>query len=216
MRPLKRVCHFVVRIDAVLCSVNNARLITVAAKERHQFVITHSAKNSRCRNLITVEVKNRQYYAIFARVKQLIEMPSASRRPGLGFAVTNQTSYRQIRIIHRRTITSAERVTKFTALENHARRLGIRMTRKTVRPAKFAAQFANTIQVSLHRRIKISKRTFQKQISLQCWEAMPRPQYKHHVLIMLLGRVAEMRVSKVNTWPASPVSENPRFDIVKS
>ena len=139
MRPLKRVCHFIVRIDAVFCRVNNARLITVAAKERHQFVITHSAENSRCRNLITVEVKNWQHYTIFARVKQLIEMPSASCRPGLGFAVTNQTGYCQIRIIHRCTITSAERVTKFTALENHARRLGIRMARKTVRPAKFAA-----------------------------------------------------------------------------
>ena len=139
MRPLKRVCHFVVRIDTVLCSVNNARLIAIATEECHQFVITHPAKNSRRRNLVTIEVKNWQYYTIFARIKQLIEMPSASCRPSLGFTVTNQTGYCQIRIIHRCAVASTERVTKFTALENHARRLGIRMTRKTVRPAKFAA-----------------------------------------------------------------------------
>ena len=89
------------------------------------------------------------------------------------------------------------------------------MARKSVRPAKFTAQFADTGEIRLHALIKMPECAFKEQVGLQCREPMSRTKHKHSILIVLFCEVAEVRVCEINPRSTAPVSQNARFYVVK-
>ena len=100
MSPIKGFRHTIMGFIFVAVSgIDNPRLVAIATKECHQFVIAHAAIDGWLRNLIAIEMKNRQDHAILAWVDEFIEVPCSGSWARFGFAVSDKTGHDQARII---------------------------------------------------------------------------------------------------------------------
>ena len=100
MNPIKGFRHTIMGfVFVAVGGIDNPRLVAVATKECHQFVIAHAAIDGRLRNLIAIEMKNRQDHTVFARIDEFIEVPCTSGWTRFGFTVSDKTGHDQARII---------------------------------------------------------------------------------------------------------------------
>jgi hypothetical protein len=59
------------------------RLVAVATHKRLELVLRDASENGRVRDLVSVEVQDRQYRAVGSRVQELVGVPARCQRPSL-------------------------------------------------------------------------------------------------------------------------------------
>ena len=82
---------------------NKVRIPAVAAEELLEFFVFNTCQKGRVTDLVAVKVKNRQYCAVSFRVQELVRVPSSGKWASFGFAVTNNTSSDEARVVKDRT-----------------------------------------------------------------------------------------------------------------
>src|SRR5436853_891004 len=86
--------------------------------------MTDAGQYRRIGDLVAIEVKDRQDHAVAHGVEKLVAVPAGRQRAGLGFAIADDASDEQIRIIESRAIGMAEAVAEFATFVDGAGRLG--------------------------------------------------------------------------------------------
>src|SRR5436190_10421756 len=74
--------------------------------------------------------------AISRRIQKLVRMPTGGERTRFRFAIAYHARDEQVRIIERRAVRMRQRVAKFAAFMNGARRFRCNVTRNSARKRK--------------------------------------------------------------------------------
>ena len=75
------------------------RLVSIAAHQRLELVLRDAGEDGRVRDLVAVQVQDRQHCAVGTRVQELVGVPARRERAGLGLAVADDAGNQQVRIV---------------------------------------------------------------------------------------------------------------------
>ena len=71
----------------------------VAAQQLFELITRNARQHRRIRDLVTVQMQDRQHRAVADRVEEFVGMPGGRQRAGLGFAVADHAGDDEIRIV---------------------------------------------------------------------------------------------------------------------
>ena len=121
-RGVERGGHELVHLHRVV-ALDEIGRVTVAAKERFQFVAGNAGQHGGAGNLVAVQVQDGQHGAVVDRIEKLVRMPTGGERAGLRFAIADDARDEQVGIIERRPVGVRQRIAQLAAFVNRAGRL---------------------------------------------------------------------------------------------
>jgi hypothetical protein len=114
----------------------------VALEERDELVLGDPREYRRVRDLVAVQVQDRQHGAVSDRVEELVRVPARGERPGLRLAIPDDARYEQLRIVEGGAEGVHERVAELAALVDRARRFRRRVARDAAGERELAEELA--------------------------------------------------------------------------
>src|SRR5262245_31529004 len=82
-----------------IVSLDEQRLIPMAAKPPHEVSVAGAAVHGRPGDLVAVEMQNGKHGAIADRVEELVALPASFQRTGFGFAVSDDAHREQVGVV---------------------------------------------------------------------------------------------------------------------
>jgi hypothetical protein len=82
--------------------------MAVALEQAGELLVTDPGQDRRVRDLVAVQVQDRQYCAVRAGVQELVGVPGRGQGTGLGFTVADDTGDHQVRVVQRCAVRVAE------------------------------------------------------------------------------------------------------------
>ena len=144
-RPVEQLREATVHRDRVLAveaAREEERLVPVAAHERCELLLRDPREHRRVRDLVAVQVQDRQHAAVRLRIHELVRVPARRERPGLRLAVADDAGDEQPRVVEGGAVRVRERVAELAALVDRAGRLGRRVARDPARERELAEELA--------------------------------------------------------------------------
>ena len=140
-------------------------------------------------------------------------MPARRQRPGLGFAIADDTGDQQFRIVERRAIGMRQSVAELAAFVNGTRRFRRDVARDAAGEGELFEQFLHPRFVL--RDVRINLAVGALEISLR---HQPRPAVTwagdvEHAQIAFANEAVEMNIDEVQTGRCAPMAEQSRFDV---
>ena len=123
-----------------LGALDEQRLVTVAVQQGSQLARRDPCEHGRRRDLVAVQMQDRQHGTIARRVEELVGVPSGRECAGLRFAVSDDARDEQLGIVEGRAECVRKRVPQLPALVDRARRFGRDVTRDSTGERELAKQ----------------------------------------------------------------------------
>src|SRR5262249_55403893 len=120
---VERGGHLLMHLDRVV-AVDEARHPAIAEQELFQLVARNASEDRRTRDLVPVEMEDREHRPIVRWVQELVRVPARGKRPGLGLAVADDATHEKSRVVERGAERVAQRITEFSSFVNAAGCLG--------------------------------------------------------------------------------------------
>ena len=95
--------------------------VAVTLQQGSQLRLGDPGEDRRVRDLVAVEVEDRQHGAVAARIEELVRVPARRERPGLGLAVADDAADEEIGVVECRTVGVGQRVPELTTLVDRTR-----------------------------------------------------------------------------------------------
>ena len=211
---IERARHREMRRLAARLLVDVERLVAAAAEQLRQFFARNAREHRRARDLVAVEVQDRQNCAIARGVEKLVRVPAGRERSGLRFAVTDDAGNDQLRIVEGRTVSVRQRVTELAAFMDRAGRFRRNVTGNAARKRELLEKPAQPVEVFRHVRVVLAVRAFEICVRHQRGSAVSRPGDVDHVEVVLVDDAVEVRVDEIQPGRRAPVAEQARLDVL--
>ena len=190
------------------------RLVTVSMEQAGQLFLWDTGQNRRVRDLVAVEVQDRQHRAIALRIQKLVGVPAGRQWPGLGLAVADDAADEQVRVIKGRSERMRQRVTQLAAFMDRAGSLRRGVAGDAAGERKLPKQPLHTRGVLRDARIDLAVGAFKVGVCHQSRPAVPWPGDINHIEIVTLDDPVKVRVDEVQARSRSPVPEQARLDML--
>jgi len=102
---IERPGHPLVNLFRIV-SFDEVRVVAVAPEQRHQFLARDSRQDGRARDLVAVQMEDRQNRAVAHRIQELVRVPACGERSRLCLSITHHAGHQQILVVERRTVSS--------------------------------------------------------------------------------------------------------------
>ena len=189
------------------------RLIAHAAEELGEFLVRDAREDGGVRDLVAVEMENRQHDAVGLGVHELVGLPGRGKRARLGLAVAHHGHGQQAGVIENRAIGVRKRVAQLAALVNGARGLGRKVARNATGVRELAEEPLQTGLVigdvgtdlavgAVEQRLRGTRRT-----------AVTRPHKEHGVLPVIGDQAVNVPEQKVHARCGAPVAHQAVLNI---
>src|SRR6202011_5053753 len=119
--------------------------------------------------------------AVFGGIQKLVGVPAGGARTSLGFAIADDATDDQIRIVERGAVGVEQGVAELSAFMNGARSFRCDVAWDAVRPGKLADQAFDSVAVELDVRIGFGVGTFQIAVREDAGAAVTRTNDVDHV-----------------------------------
>ena len=133
---------------------HEVRLPAVAGQQALELAARNARQDGRIRDLVTVQVEDRQHRAVADRVEKLVRMPGGRQRPRLGLAVADDTGDDEIGIVERRAEGMRQGIAQLAALVDRARDIGRAVARDAAGKGELLEQALHARGVARHVRGK--------------------------------------------------------------
>ena len=187
----------------------------VPGKELGQFLVVHAGQHGGIRDLVAVQMKDRQHRAVARRIQKLVAMPTRGQRSGFGLAVSDDATGEQVRIVEDRAAGVHDRVAEFSAFVDRARSFGRGVAGNSAGKRKLFEQFLHALFVLRDVGVELGVRAFEIGIRDHARAAVAGASEVDHIQIVLLDQAVEMRVDEVQSRRGSQVSQQPRLDMLE-
>ena len=127
-RRVERGRHLLVHLGGFV-PLDEMGRVAVAAEEMIQLLVADPGEDARIRDLVAVQVEDRQDHAVGHRIQELVGVPARRQGPGLRLAVAHDARDDQVRIVEGGAVCVREGVAQLTALVHRARGLRRHMAR---------------------------------------------------------------------------------------
>src|SRR6202043_3102132 len=152
-------------------------------------------------------MKDRKYRAVACGIQKFVGMPTSRESPGLSFAVADDATDDQIRIVEGGSIRMRHRVAQFAAFMNGAGGLRRYVTGNSMRPGKLAKEPLQSVPAALYRRITLGVRAFEIAVGHDTRAAVARTNDVDHVQVIVLDQPVEVDIEEIQAGCGSPMTE---------
>ena len=211
---VERARHREMRRLVARLVVDVKRLVAVAAQQLRQLLARNAREHGRARDLVAVEMQDRQDGAIAHRVEKLVRMPAGRERPGLRFAVADDAGDDEIRVVERGAMSVRQRVAELAAFVDRAGRFRRGVARDAAGEGELLEKPPQPVDVFRHVRVELAVRALEIGVRHHRRAAMPRPADIDHVQVVLINDAVQVRVDEVQPGRRAPVAEQARLDVL--
>ena len=183
------------------------RLVPVADEEARQLVLRHPGEHGRVRDLVPVQVQDRQDGAVRRRVQELVRVPRRGERPGFRLAVADDARDDQVRVVECGSERVRERVAELAALVDRARHFGRGVARDPARERELLEQSLNALRILGDVRIHLAVRPLQVRVRHDRGAPVPGTADVDHVQVVRLDDPVQVDVDEVQARSRPPVAE---------
>ena len=198
-----------------LVAVHPVHRVTAALQQRGQLVVADPGEHGRVRDLVAVQVQDRQHRAVARRVEELVCVPAGRERAGLRLAVADDAEHEQVGVVERRSVGVREGVAELAALVDRAGRLRCHMRRDPAGERELPEQPAQTVLVARHLGVDLCVRALEVGVRDRRRAAVAGPDHVDRVQIPVADHPVRMRVDEVQPRRRPPVPEQPGLHLAR-
>ncbi len=196
-------------------ALDGVHLVPVAAQQRLELGVRDPGQHRRVGDLVPVQVQDGQHRAVGSRVEELVGVPAARQRAGLGFPVADDAGHDEVRVVERRPVGVRQRVTQLAAFVDRARRLRCRVRRDAAGEGELPEQPGHARGVLGDRRVQLGVGSLQVGVGHHAGPAVPGPADVDDVQVPVPDHPVEVGVDQVQPRRGAPVTEQPRLDVLR-
>ncbi|SAL79986.1 hypothetical protein AWB67_05548 [Caballeronia terrestris] len=189
-------------------------LVSIAHEQRLEFLVADAREDGRVRDLVAVQVENRQHGAVAHGIEKLVRMPRRGERPGFRFAVADHTGDDEVRIVERGTIRMRQAVAQFAAFVDRAGRLRRDMRTDVAGKRELLEKFLHALDVFALVRIHLRVGALKIGRTEHAGRPMPGASHEDHVEVVALDDPVQMRPCERQRRTRAPVTEQTLLDVI--
>ena len=184
-------------------------------EERAQLVLRNAREDGRIRDLVAVEMQDRQDDAVALWVEELVRVPAGRERPGLGFSVADDAADEQVGVVERSAIGMHERIAELAALVDRARSLRRDVARDAAGEGELPKEPPKAFLVAPDVRVDLRVGALEVGVGDERRPAVTGAGHEDRVQVVRLDRAVQVRVEEVQTRRRPPVTEEARLDVLE-
>ncbi len=188
--------------------------VAVPAHQRVELLLGDAREQRRVRDLVAVQVQDRQDGAVVARVEELVRVPARRQRARLRLAVADDARDEQVRVVERGPVRVGERVAELPAFVDRARRLGRDVARDPAGEGELAEEPAQPLLAAADVRVDLAVGALEIGVRYEPGAAVPRPGDVQHLERALPDRPVQVDVDEVQPGGRPEVAEQARLDVL--
>ena len=177
-----------------LVARHDQRPVAVALEQREQLGFGDAREDGRIRDLVAVQMEDRQDGAVGLRVEELVRVPAGGERSRLRLTVADDAGDEQIRVVERGAECVRERVAELAALVDRSRSLRCGVTRNPTGERELAEEPAQSFFVAADVRVDLAVRSFEVGACDDAGPAVTRPGDEDRAEIARADRAVEVCV----------------------
>ncbi len=189
-------------------------LVAVPGQDAADLVVAGAAEHRRARDLVAVQVEDRQHGAVAHRVEEADALPGALERPGLRLAVADHAGDEQVGVVERGPEGVHERVAELAALVDRAGHVDADVARHAARGRELAEQAPQAVGVRRDRRVDLRVGPLQVDVGEDGRAAVPGAGDEHDARAGPPDHPVQVRVDEVQPRGRPPVAEQARLDVL--
>ena len=212
-RLLKRRRHQLVHRLRIV-ALDEMRGIAVAAHQGFELLVRDAREHGRIRDLVAVEVQDRQHRSIAHGIEEFVGVPARRQRPRFSLAVADHAGDDEVGVVEGRAMGVRHRIAELPALVDRARRLRRDVARDAAGKRELGEQPLHPLLVLRNVGIDLAVSPLEIGVGDQPRPAVAGAGDVDHVEVELLDQPVEMDVDEVQARRRAPMSEQPRLDVV--
>ncbi len=197
-----------------IASFDEIGRVAIAAEQVFQLLMTDASENAGIGDLVAIEVEDRQNHAVGRWVQEFVGMPARRHRPGLGFAIADDTGNYQVRVVESRSVGMRECIPELAALVNRTGCFRRHVTRYAAGERELREQPLHALFIEGNVRVDLAVSPVEIRVRNQSGSAMTGAGDVDHVEVVLLDHAVQMNVDEIQSRRRSPVTEESRLDVL--
>src|SRR5450759_2346182 len=202
------------RVLAVEAAGDHVRRVAVPAHQVEKLRLRDPGEHGRVRDLVAVEVQDRQHDAVGQRIDELVRVPAGRERSGLGLAVADHCGDQEVRVVERRAVRVREGVAELAALVDRSWRLRGDVARDPAREGELPEQTPHPFEVRRDVGVDLRVGPLQVGIRDQAWSTVTGAGDVDGREGPLDDRAVQVGVDEVQAGRRPEVAEQPWLDVV--
>jgi hypothetical protein len=203
------------RILAVETAFDDERVIAVTGEQRHQLIGRNPGQYRWCRDLVPVQMQDRQHRSVVDRVQELVGVPAGGRRAGLGFPVAHDARHDEVGTVEGRPEGVGERVAELTPLVDGPRGLGRAVARDAPREGELSKEPVHAHGVPRDVRIELGVGALEPRVGHDGGTAVPGTTHEQRLDVAFGDHSGQVGMDEVETWTRAPVAEESGLDVLR-
>ena len=204
-RVVERARHLLMH-DGGVGAGDDVGIVAVAFEELEQLALGNARQHGRVRDLVAVQMQDRQHRAVVHRVEELVRMPARRQRSGLRLTVADDAADEEARIVERSAVGVRQRVAELAALVDRARDLGRTVTADAAGKRELAEERAQAVGVLRDLRIDLAVGALEVRVRDRRRAAVTGTDHHERVQVVDADQVQPRR--------RAPMAEKPRLDVL--
>ena len=188
--------------------------VPVPLEQRHELRLGNPGEDGRIRDLVAVQMQDRQHRAVGLRIQELVRVPAGRERARLGLAVADDAGDEQLGIVEGSAVRVRERVAEFAALVDRARCLGRDVARDPAGEGELTEELVQPLLVHAHARIDLAVGALEVRVRDERRPTVARPGHVEHLEVARPDRPVEVRVDEVQSRGRPEMPEQARLDVL--
>ena len=202
-------------IGARLVALHDVRPVAVPGEQALELRPADPRQDRRVRDLVAVQVEDREDRAVGLRVEELVRVPRRGQRPRLRLAVADHARHQEVRVVERRAVGVGERVAELAPLVDRPGRLGRHVARDAAGKGELPEQPPQAVRVLGDLRVHLGVGPFEVRVGDHGRAAVAGAADVERVQVELPDHAIEVHVHEVETRRRAPVSEQPRLHVAE-
>jgi len=194
--------------------LEDVRLVAVAGHESDELFFGDAREHRRVRDLVAVQVQDRQDDAVGDGIDELVGVPAGRERPGLGLAVADDGRDEQVGVVERGAVGVGERVAELAALVDRAGRLGGDVRGDAAGEGELREEALQAFLVVRDVVVRLGVGPVEERRRDETRPAVPGADDVHRGLQAPRDRAVEVGVDEVEARRRAPVPDEARLDVV--
>ena len=190
--------------------------MAVALEERDELVRRDAGEDGGVRDLVAVQLEDRQDGAVGRGVQELVRVPARRERPRLGLAVADHAADDQVRVVERGAIRVDQRVAQLAALVDRARGLGRDVAGDAARERELPEQPPEAGLVARDRRVGLGVRPLEVGVRDEARAAVAGAGDVDRLEVVAPDHPVHVGVDEVQAGCRAPVAEEARLDVLRA
>ena len=187
----------------------------VTLQQRGELGVGDPRQHRRVRDLVAVQVEDRQDGAVRPRVEELVRVPARRERAGLGLAVADDARDQQLGVVEGRPERVGERVAELAAFVDRAGRLRRGVAGDAARERELPEEPPQPFLVPADLGVELAVGAFEVRVRDDARPAVAGARDVDRAQVALPDGAVQVRVEEVQARSRAEVAEQARLDVLR-